>query len=82
MSSLQVRDLPEHIYRALFELAKKEHRSIAQEAIIILSKGLEVDLNPQQKRKNIINDIKSNWAELKKYNLPDPIDYIKEDRNR
>ena len=39
MPSLQVRDLPEYIYRKLVEKAASEYRSIAQQTIILLKKA-------------------------------------------
>jgi hypothetical protein len=42
MPSLQVRDLPEAIYRKLLNEAEKEHRSLAQQAIAVLAIGLGV----------------------------------------
>jgi plasmid stability protein len=43
MPSLQVRDLPDHIYRALREQAKAERRSLAQQTIVILERGLNLE---------------------------------------
>ena len=37
MASLQVRELPENIYSLLKRKAEAEHRSIAQEAIVLLA---------------------------------------------
>ena len=33
MPTLQVRDVPEHIYRRLTDLAEKERRSLAQQTL-------------------------------------------------
>ena len=38
MAFLQVRDIDDHLYAALKEVAKADHRSISQEVIMILSK--------------------------------------------
>ena len=46
MATLQVRDVPEHIYRRLADLAEKERRSLAQQTLAVLAKGLEVDSRP------------------------------------
>ena len=45
MPSIQVRDLPEQIYRKLKINAKKDHRSLSQQAIVTLKKGLGIDSN-------------------------------------
>ena len=39
MASLHIRKLPENIYSLLKRKAEAEHRSIAQEAIVLLAKG-------------------------------------------
>lgn len=38
MAFLQVRDIDDHLYSALKEIARADHRSISQEVIMILSK--------------------------------------------
>ena len=43
MPSLQVRNLPEYIYRKLVEKATSEHRSIAQQTIVLPKKGTDTD---------------------------------------
>jgi len=42
VSSLQVRELPENIYHQLKSRAEADHRSLAQEAVAILAKGLKL----------------------------------------
>jgi hypothetical protein len=82
MPSLQVRDLPEAIYQKLLEIAKREHRSIAQQAIILLAKGLHVSLTSKEKREKIFKEITSDAELLNSLILSDPVDLIREDRNR
>ena len=82
MPSLQVRELPDSIYKKLSELAHKEHRSIAQQAVMLLARSLNVDISPKTRRKQILNEIKAQSGELKKYNLPDPVKIIREERER
>ena len=48
MASLQFRELPENIYSLLKQRAEAEHRSIAQEAIIILAEGLDTSTSPKR----------------------------------
>ena len=50
MVSLQIRKLPENIYALLKRKAEAEHRSIAQEAIVLLAKGLV----PQLLQKSVL----------------------------
>ena len=44
MPSLQIRDLPEDVYRALAERAEREGRSLAQQALHELRKMPELEL--------------------------------------
>lgn len=82
MPSLQVREVPEILYRKLVKKAKAEHRSIAQETINLLSKSLDVDLSPKEKRMKVIKRIDARHKKYDFSNLPDPIEMIREDRNR
>jgi hypothetical protein len=81
MPTLQVRDVPEHIYRRLVQEAEKERRSLAQHAIAVLAKGLAVDADPKARRREVLRR-----AALidrgQTQNLPDPVKLIREDRNR
>ncbi len=43
MASLHIRKLPENIYFLLQQRAEAKHRNIAQEAIVLLAKGLGLD---------------------------------------
>ena len=40
MASLQIRDMPEDLYESLKLKAEKDHRSMAQQAVILLSEAL------------------------------------------
>jgi len=81
MPSLQVRDLPEHIYRRILERAAAEHRSIAQEAIVLLEKALDMETKKKNKRRQLIERIlQTPPADPKK--VPNPVGLIREDRSR
>jgi hypothetical protein len=82
MPSLQVRELPDSIYRKLSELAQKEHRSIVQQAVMLLARCLNVEVSPAARRKKILDEIKEQSDELKKYSLKDPAEIIREERER
>jgi antitoxin FitA len=82
MPSLQVRELPEAVYQKLKECAEREHRSIAQQAVVCLAKGLGVSLNSKKRRKIIFEQIKKDSDILSKYDLDNPADLIREDRDR
>ena len=44
MPTLQVRNLPEDVYIQLNYLAEREHRNLAQEAIVLLKEGMDTKL--------------------------------------
>ncbi len=79
MPSLQVRELPEDIYRNLCAEAALEHRSIAQQAVAVLARGLRIDENQKRRRGALLAEIKANSCSL---SLPDPVALIREDRER
>lgn len=82
MPSLQVRELPEHIYRTLSHEAEAAHRSIAQQAVAVLSRGLNLELAPQKRRKAILAAIHTEAVKLPISGLTDPDLLIREDRDR
>ncbi len=82
MPSLQVRELPEPIYRLLQEEARKEHRSFAQQAIVTLAKGLGITENPKKRRAEVLRNILENPVEAKADQLIDPVSLVREDRER
>jgi len=57
MASLHIRELPENIYFLLKQRAEAEHRSIAQEAIVLLAKGLDTSIAPKERRTRLLQKI-------------------------
>ena len=82
MPSLQVRELPDQIYLKLQEEAKKEHRSLAQQAVATLAKGLDLEINPKKRREELLKKISKEPIINNKSNLPDPVQLIRGDRER
>ncbi len=82
MPTLQVRELPEQIYQKLKEEARKQHRSLAQQAIMAMAKGLDVSLKPAERRKEVIASLRKKTAEINHYKLSDPVTMLREDRER
>ena len=82
MPSLQVREMPTVLYDALCESAKREHRSIAQQAVVTLSRGLNLAGNSVMRRKDLLQDINKNLICPQGLNLSDAVTLIKEDRAR
>lgn len=78
---IQIRDLPDHIYRALAEQAQRERRSLAQQAVAVLARGLNLETDMKARRKKVIEAVLA--GDRAPYeNLPDPAKLIREDRKR
>lgn len=80
MPTLQVRDLPDEVYTQLSYLAEKEHRSLSQETIVLLKEGIVSKMGNRERRIRLLeaeNGIKINGKDL-----PDPVVFIREDRER
>lgn len=82
MPSLQVRELPEHIYQALAQEAEMTHRSLAKQAVAVLAKGLNLELEPRVRRKAILDAIRAATVQKTPRKLPNPSSLIREDRDR
>ena len=82
MPSIQVRDLPEQIYRKLQINAKKDHLSLSQQAIFTLKKWLGIDENPKERRRMLVDQILSRRVLIDNDKLDDPTNLIREDRDR
>jgi len=82
MPSLQVRDMPEALYRNLKRNAIQEHRSISQQAIVTIQKGLGLDKDSKTRRRILIERILNNEIDFDTDKLEDPQKLIREDRKR
>ena len=80
MPTLQVRDLPEDVYVQLNYLAEKEHRSMAQETIVMLKEGIISRLGNKERRKKLLDT--ANVLDIDGVILPDVVDLIRKDRER
>lgn len=58
MPLLEVPDVPEHIYRLLLKQAASERRSLAQQAVAVLAKGLDVAVDAKARRQRILAAIR------------------------
>lgn len=81
MPSLQVREVPASVYGALVEEARKEHRSLAQQALVTLERGLGADDDRKQRRRRVLDSIAQNKVHGAD-ELPDPVSIVREDRRR
>ena len=57
MPLLQVRECPEDIYRKIMYAAKVENRTIAQQTVVLLEKGLRQQETNMSRRKNLLDRI-------------------------
>ena len=82
MPSIQVRDLPEQIYNKIKNNAQKDHRSLSQQAIVTLKKGLGIDENNKERRRILVDQIMSRRVAFDIAKLENPVNLIREDRDR
>ena len=83
MASLQIRKLPENIYFLLKQRAEAEHRSIAQEAIALLAKGLDASISPKVRRTKLLQKIaEESVLSGGTVSKLDPVELIREDREQ
>ena len=81
MPLLQVRECPEDVYKKIVMVAKKQNRTIAQQVVVLLEKGLGQEESNIERRKQILNRIESrNISE--KVKAIDAVALIREDRDR
>jgi len=83
MPSLQVRDLPEHLYQEIVQLAEADRRSITQETIVLLEKALNIEKENKKRRQQLLKKIqKETSQEQKNIEILDPVKLVREDRER
>lgn len=81
MPSLQIRNLPDDVYRSLALRAERAHRSLAQQAIVDLRKLPEEVA--RQRRKQVLKEIRQSLGQQGRQPLSArPEDLIRGDRNR
>jgi hypothetical protein len=81
MATLQVRGVPAAVYGALAEASKQEHRSLAQQALVVLERGLGLAEDPVKRRQRVLRMIAETPIGEGK-SLPAPVELIREDRSR
>jgi len=81
MPLLQVRDFPKDIYDEISFEARRQNRTIAQQTIILIKKGLGEDISNQERRRQVIIDIIGRKTPLKAKKI-DFVKLIREDRAR
>ena len=79
MATLQVRNMPDKLYKRLREKASKEYRSIAQQVIFELENALDNPVDNKERRKRVLKEIMKNRKDI---DYIDPVKLIREDRDR
>jgi LAS superfamily LD-carboxypeptidase LdcB len=81
MPSLQIRDLPEHLYEILAEKARRNRRSLAQQATIELEKMVEAEA--RTRRLDAVSMLRARVEADGAHDTDlDPTDVVREDRDR
>jgi hypothetical protein len=81
MPLLQVRECPEDIYKKITLLAKKQNRTIAQQVVVVLEKGLGQEQSNCERRKHVLERIAGRIIS-NDTKLLDEVALIREDRDR
>ncbi len=81
MPLLQVRDCPEDIYKKITLVARKKNRTIAQQIVVLLEKGLQQDQPNIERRKQLLDKINNRIIPSGVQKI-DAVALIREDRNR
>lgn len=81
MPLLQVRDFPDDVYAEITFEAHRQNRTIAQQTIILIKKGLGEDVSNKERRKLAIErtfarDVPQNVKNV------DYVKFVREDRDR
>ena len=81
MPLLQVRDFPEDIYEEITFEAKRQNRTIAQQTIVLIKKGLDEEISNKERIRQVLERVNSR-------DIPDSVKaidhvkWIREDRAR
>ena len=82
MPGLQVRECPDSLYRRLVEDAEREHRSIAQQAVAAMARGLGMAENSAARRRLLLARIEARQRATDPASWPDPVALLALDRQR
>jgi len=81
MPLLQVRNFPQDLYDRLGGVAHREHRTIAQQTVVLLRDALAQPESERDRRARVLQRL-ANARERGPADLPDPVALIREDRDR
>lgn len=80
MPSLQIRDLPDDVYQALAFRAERDHRSLAQQAIVELRRM--PSLLAAERRREVLAQLRERAATRADRLAPSPEALVRQDRER
>ncbi len=81
MPLLQVRECPEDVYKKVALVAKRQNRTIAQQVVVLLEKGLGQEESNIERRKQLLSKIESRHIS-DNVKAIDAVALIREDRDR
>ncbi|HQV68981.1 MAG TPA: hypothetical protein PLJ62_02195 [Thermoflexales bacterium] len=81
MPLLQVRECPEDIYEKIAVAAKRQKRTIAQQTVLLIEKGLGQEESNMERRKRLMSKIEHRKISAKAQAI-DAVALIREDRER
>ncbi len=81
MPVLQVRDCPEDIYQKIVFVAKKQHRTLSQQIVVLLERGLGQEQPNIERRRQLLETINRREIAPQAQQL-DAVALIREDRAR
>lgn len=81
MPLLQVRDCPEDIYKKIVLVAKTQHRTLSQQIVVLLEKGLGQEQPNLERRQQLLEKINCRNISSEVKNS-DAVAFIREDRDR
>ena len=81
MLTIQIPNVPQHIYTALIEQARSARRSLAQQTIVVLARGLNVETDHRARRREVLRKIRQ-MDHTPYRHLSDPVRLIRQDRER
>ncbi len=81
MTLLQVRSCPDDVYESLSRLARAEHRSIAQQTVVLLRRALGMESARRERRRALLLELASIHVDIPA-GFPEPEMLVREDRDR
>jgi len=81
MPLLQVRDFPQDIYEEITFEARKQNRTIAQQTIVLIKKGLQEEISNRERRRMAIEKTFSRSMPSNAKSM-DYVKLVREDRDR